>query len=195
MIKRVMQSAMAALAVSVACLSSPAQAQSQTVSVEKLQQMTAAEQSAVLKYLAEDQTSAKIKNTTEVVKHAEQALDIGERFGRMMGGAAREVGVAVNDFITTPVGMLAAGLVIWHFMGGVLVHVSAGIIFVLFAVWCGTWVDRRERPINVTYTGERTWYGSRVKEYQPRKAIEDSSGYVIYYAIVAVCWAIITFTY
>ena len=56
---------------------------------------------------------------------------IGTEIGKMIGSAAREIGVAANDFVKTPVGMMTATLIVWHFIGKAVVSIIFGLIILL----------------------------------------------------------------
>ena len=60
---------------------------------------------------------------------------VAESFARAIGIAARELGVAVNDFLNTPAGVLTAVVIIWKVIGAdvvtILVCVPIMAIFTL----------------------------------------------------------------
>jgi len=59
-------------------------------------------------------------------------VNVGEHIGAMITGTAKSVGIAANEFVNTPVGMMAMGLIVWHYMGGMLVHMfGASMILAL----------------------------------------------------------------
>lgn len=64
-------------------------------------------------------------------------IDVGERLGQGLAATARELGIAVNDFAKTPVGMVSIGLLVWHIMGSDIIHVGTafGILFFGFPIW------------------------------------------------------------
>lgn len=109
------------------------------------------------------QQAEQMKKATplETVEKVDKWVDVGERLGKMMGGAAREVGIAVNDFVKTPVGMMTAGLIVWNYMGGMLVHVVGGFMILFITFGLLTWHSRRLRTVEVTYDKEagRNWFG------------------------------------
>lgn len=71
---------------------------------------------------------ASIASAAANPEQVDQWLNVGEKVGKMIGGAAKEVGVAVNDFIHTPVGLTAMALIVWHYMGDMVVHVFGGLL-------------------------------------------------------------------
>ena len=60
---------------------------------------------------------------------------VAESFARAIGIAARELGVAVNDFLNTPAGMLTAVVIIWKVIGADVVTVLVCVpIMVIFTI-------------------------------------------------------------
>jgi len=55
-------------------------------------------------------------------------VNVGSNIGKGLAGAAKEVGVAVNDFAKTDVGQLTMYLIVWQIMGGAIVHIFGGIL-------------------------------------------------------------------
>lgn len=60
---------------------------------------------------------------------------IGASVGEALAATARSLGQEVNTFATTPVGMLAIFLIIWHMFGAMMVHVFFGMFFFITAMW------------------------------------------------------------
>lgn len=91
-------------------------------------------------------------------------IDVGTRIGQMMGGAAKEVGIAVNEFVKTPVGKWTMALIIWNYMGTMIVHVFGGVVVLVFGTLALRYFMARLNPVEYTYDHERTnWLGrSRV---------------------------------
>lgn len=74
------------------------------------------------------QQAEQMKNATplDTANKVDQWVNIGEKIGKMLGGAAKEVGIAVNEFVQTPVGKMTAVLIVWNYMGSMIVHVLSG---------------------------------------------------------------------
>lgn len=64
-------------------------------------------------------------------------IDVGERLGSGLAATAREMGIAVNDFATTPIGKLTVIVLLWNFMGDDLakIGVSLSMMFVFLPTW------------------------------------------------------------
>jgi len=59
--------------------------------------------------------------------------DLGANMGRAAVSAAKEIGVAANDFVQTPLGKITMGIVIYKVMGGAIVHLVVGVsLLILF---------------------------------------------------------------
>lgn len=125
-------------------------------------------------------------------------LNIGERIGKMIGGAAKEVGVAVNDFVKTPVGMTAMALIVWHYMGGMIIHVfgamlilGVGLSFILF------FARRRNGTVIEYDTEKKDLFGRSVVKKVSNQPWQDGDigGFMVATAIVILCSMIALFTY
>jgi hypothetical protein len=64
-------------------------------------------------------------------------VEIGASLGKGLAATAKELGVAVNDFAKSPVGILTTAVIIWKYVGHDLFHVTFGVGFfiVYFSVW------------------------------------------------------------
>lgn len=169
-------------------------------------QLTESEKAEVLKIIADKSAAAKV-DPTALAKAAAAAstpakvddwLNIGERIGKMIGGAAKEVGVAVNDFVKTPVGMVAMALIVWHYMGDVVVHVFGGLM--VLSVGCGflLYFVRKQTQIVTEYdTEKKDIFGRSVLKQVHKSAMSDDNvvGYLVCLAILLVASLITIFTY
>lgn len=146
--------------------------------------------------LSEQINNMKTDSADKLVSKVDKYVDVGERIGKMMGGAAKEVGVAVNDFVKTPVGLMTAGLIVWHYMGGMMVHVVMG--GVMFATTFGLlfWYSRRLYDTTVTrdIAGGRNWLGQYPVTKVERSSIDDDAfgilliGYLV--SIIISMWIV-----
>ena len=71
---------------------------------------------------------------TVKVAQVDQWVDLGEKVGRMLGGTAKELGIAANEFAVSPLGMVTMGLIIWNYAGNDLYGFILGIIWLGFMV-------------------------------------------------------------
>lgn len=60
-----------------------------------------------------------------------QAAQAAEGFAKAMGIAARELNVTINDFLTSPAGIITAALIIWKVAGASLLSALYGVLFLI----------------------------------------------------------------
>lgn len=70
-------------------------------------------------------------------------VGLGEQIGKALGASARELNVTVNEFASTPVGLLTCGLIVWKVVGRELVQVVVGAVFALFGTLIWIYLYRR----------------------------------------------------
>jgi hypothetical protein len=83
------------------------------------------------------------KGGTEIVEAAKDPermkryAEVGEAIAKSLGAAAKEMGVAVNDFMSTPAGTLTVLLIVYHFIGSDLIalFVAGSLIPVVVYMW------------------------------------------------------------
>jgi hypothetical protein len=81
-------------------------------------------------------------NSVSATQTTNEWLNIGERIGQGFAGAAKELGIAANDFAASPVGKWVAFLIIWHFMGAMAVHIGFGLLFLVIAMGSILWYSK-----------------------------------------------------
>lgn len=109
------------------------------------------------------QQAEQMKNATplDTANKVDQWVNIGEKIGKMLGGAAKEVGIAVNEFVQTPVGKMTAVLIVWNYMGSMIVHVLSGWALLIITFSLLLWYSKRVTGLEITYDKEagRNWLG------------------------------------
>lgn len=114
-----------------------------------------------------------MKQTPEAkVATAEKVLDFSEKFGKMIASTAREVGVATNEFVQTPVGMLVAALIVWNYIGQDLVQLLFGSCIFVLGLYFVSRVYKNWTTQKVIYDLEKpaNFFGKH-----PIKSIENKS--------------------
>lgn len=114
-----------------------AQMGTNTVSHAGWDKLPETEKAKILKHITDVAATPAAKAAT-TAENVDKWVDTGERIGRMFQGAAKEIGVAVNDFVKTPVGMMTMGVIVWKYMGRDLLQVAvAGAFFItgLLIIW------------------------------------------------------------
>jgi hypothetical protein len=141
--------------------------------------LTESQKADILKHVA--QTAGKNDNAPAAEK-VSQWVDIGERIGKMIGGVAKEVGVAVNEFVQTPVGKMAMVIIVWHYMGSVLIHVVAGLLILVLGLSFILYMTKRARTVVYDYDVSQKDIFGRSKLKSVRKN-EMDAGYQVGYTI------------
>lgn len=126
--------------------------------------------------------------------NAEQWLNVGERIGKMFGSAAKEAGIAVNEFAKSPVGSLAMALIVWHYMGATIAHLFGGVLVLIAGACFIVWVARRRRHVVTTYQeGKLSWLGNPiVLRREVSKMDDDTFGWTLFFWFITVAAALVT---
>lgn len=148
--------------------------------------------------LAENNEAPKIP-TPPVVEQVDKWVAIGANVGKGLAGAAKELGVAANEFVQTPVGKITAGLIIWKVAGNDIMYlgkhfVLAPMIFIIaLSFW--TWFFRRTcLDITVTQTVATDGkLGKKIKEVS-RRSSDFIAIIVVGYVVIFGASAIIIFS-
>lgn len=131
-------------------------------------------------------------------KQMNEWLDVGTKIGQMFGGAAKEVGLAVNDFVKTPVGMWTMAIIVWKYMGGVLVHLFGGIMVLTVGLSMTIWILNSRTSRTVKYDTTKTdWFGRSTVVSIERSNLSDdwTVGGWFMMAVVILVSLLVTFTY
>lgn len=142
-----------------------------TVAEAGFDKLTAEQQAQIVQSIAASQSKE-----SDVIDTVDKWVNVGERIGKMVGGAAREVGIAANEFVQTDVGKMTAAMIVWNYMGAdvvdVFVHVVGGTAFIFIGL---TWifiVMRRSQDTKIVYsTTEKNWFGNYVVIGNERDAL------------------------
>lgn len=161
--------------------------------------LTEAEKAEVIKIVADKASS---KDSSVPVALAEDRVEkwvkIGSNIGQGLAGAAKEVGVAVNDFSQTPVGQLTMLLIVWHMIGAQLIHVFGGIMIWIVGIAIIRHMVARAYPSKITYSKEvKNIFGNYVIEKVEPMEIDGGSaaGWLCAYGIVLIAGLIAIFTF
>lgn len=165
-----------------------AHAQLTTSSVDRagFDHLTESEKAEIIKQIADRKAAksapqaqaAPAKSTTEQVN---DWLSIGERIGKGMAGAAREMGVAVNEFALSPVGMWTIALITWHYVGGALVHIGGALMVWIIGFSVLFWVARRRVQVAIQYQdeGKDVFGRSKLKSIVKSKLDDDTTATIL----------------
>lgn len=161
--------------------------------------LTEAEKAEVIKIVA-DKASSKDASVPVALTEdrVEKWVKIGSNIGQGLAGAAKEVGVAVNDFSQTPVGQLTMLLIVWHMIGAQLIHVFGGIMIWIVGIAIIRHMVARAYPSKITYSKEvKNIFGNYVIEKVEPMEIDGGSaaGWLCAYGIVLIAGLIAIFTF
>ena len=89
--------------------------------------LSEAEKAEVVRMVAEKSSSG-----VGSVEKIDKYVQIGSNIGKGLASTAKEVGVAVNEFATTPVGIVAMMLLVWNMMGKAIIMIALGVSLIVF---------------------------------------------------------------
>jgi hypothetical protein len=161
--------------------------------------------SAGFEKLSATQKAQVVANVEAMSKQAESPLidtvdkyvNIGERMGKMLGGAAKELGVQVNEFSKTPVGQMTTVLIIWKLIGSDIVHVLGGVTILMIGFPFILYMVRRARTLTVTYdTTKNNIFGNYPITSKQYGELDSSyaGGYTFAAAVVVAAALLTVFT-
>lgn len=128
----------------------------------------------------------------------EKWVKIGSQIGAGLAGAAKELGVAVNDFSKTPVGQLTMMLIVWHMVGGVMVHIFGGLMIMIAGLAFLKFMFNRAYPTKITYSKEhKNIFGNYVVESEVKSPVQDdnAAGWLFAAAVIIGFGTIVIFTF
>ena len=161
--------------------------------------LTEAEKAEVIKMVA-DKASSKDIGTIVVPSEdkVEKWVKIGSNIGQGLAGAAKEVGVAVNDFSKTTVGQLTMALIVWHMVGGTLIHVFGAVMIWALGFFFINYMHNRAYPVEYTYDTEKTnIFGNHPKTAEKRIVMrgDNAVGWMVACALVLGAGLLALFTF
>lgn len=103
----------------------------------------------------------------KVVETANQAVSVGKQAAEVVKEVAKELSIAVNEFITTPVGVLATSVAIWYFAGdqvgsliGAIWGMFGGIILFIVSTILGSAIRKSLMFKESVEFMQKGWFGS-----------------------------------
>lgn len=124
---------------------------------------------------------------------ANKWAEASKGFASAIGGAAKELGIAVNDFLDSPAGYILALILLLKFGGGTII----GGLLTVFTLYFWWFVNRRVMIKEVEYENTPIFWGAltmrRVKRYVTEKdeytgAYAVISGLAAAGAILLIIW-------
>lgn len=111
------------------------------------------------------------------VAEMEKYVSVGEQIGKALAITAKELGIEVNNFASTPVGMIAIFLIVWHFFGNMVVHLMFGGAWFLFLI--PTWIYFFKRLV----MGREETYDDKGKRVSIKYSMNGSADTVVTFII------------
>lgn len=142
------------------------------------------------KLVEKNQLQAQAKQLSDNIPDPDMVqkyVTLGEGIGKAFGGAAKEVGVTVNEFVKTPVGLMAMILIVWNYMGAMLVHLFAGISLMIVGIMLVRWWFYHTIDCQIKYDPEKTDIFGRSRILTINQKVTDSmTGWTMTMFIVVV---------
>ena len=144
------------IAILALCFATGAFAAKQTsVDVSKL----TPEQVAHINSQVSEMTKDPVNVSATVRKEAEAWGELGANMGKAMVGAAREVGVASNEFANTSLGKVVVGIVAYKVVGKDILGVIFGSLILVIGYSLAIWLFTTHRWSDVQYEYEPVMWG------------------------------------
>lgn len=106
------------------------------VNVRGLSEAQKAElEAAAAQLRLENETRQNVTLGDVTVDDVQRYADIGNAVAQSIGAAAKELGIATNEFMNTSAGKLAVFLIVYHFIGGDLLTLLVGVVLSLVFTW------------------------------------------------------------
>jgi hypothetical protein len=122
------------------------------------------EQIAQINSQVSEMTKDPVNVSATVRKEAEAWGELGANMGKAMVGAAREVGVASNEFANTSLGKVVVGIVAYKVVGKDILGVIFGSLILAIGYSLAIWVLTTRRWSVVTYEYDPVFWGMFKKQ-------------------------------
>ena len=162
------------------------------------EKLSEAEKAEVIKFVADKASKDDVVPAVLTEERVERWVKIGSNIGMGLAGAAKEVGVTVNEFASTPVGQLTTVLIVWHMIGAQLIHVLGGLLIWLVGFTTIWFMIKRAYPDTVVYSKEqKNMFGNFAVVSREKMPINDdnAAGWLFAFAIVLVAGLVTMFTF
>jgi hypothetical protein len=136
-------------------------ASSSSVDVSKL----TPEQVAQVQKQVSELSSAPVNVSASVRKEAEAWGELGANMGKAMVGAAKEVGVASNEFAQTGLGKVVVGIVAYKVIGKDILKIVFGSLVLIVGYSIAFWLLWTKRWSKVEFKYEPILWGVFKKKY------------------------------
>lgn len=159
----------------------------------KFNSLTSAQQAAMYQEAVNtiDSNKQASKVTPVTPDKVAEYAQLGAAIGSALASTAKELGIVANDFLKTPVGAIAATLIVWKVAGEAVVHVvGGGLLFTVFLpVW---WISFRRTCFAYTAV-VHSWprEDGKMESRTTKTPIKNEGGVFLYWitfaAAVVIC--------
>lgn len=135
------------------------------------------------------QSAVEVMTSTQGVETVSQWGGVAKEFAQAIGIAAKELGIAVNDFLDSPAGYLMAVILMVKYAGALVI----GIPYTLFSGLCLYWVLNKLRTKEITYEYRSALWG--LFEYRRKLKVtmrEELPEHIAFYGVVAIAFTLIS---
>lgn len=150
-----------------------ASAHAQTIDISKL---TPDQQAALQKSAASMAPGAavEVKNISATAREeTEKWAELGGNMGKAAVGAAREIGMAANEFVSTPLGKITMGVVVYKVIGKEIVRTVIGLGLLIFFFTMAVVMFRSKKYKHAEYEYKPTLFGLYNKRLIKSATIDD----------------------
>lgn len=149
-------------------------ANAQTIDTRGLNKQQIAElQTQRDKMLSPEGVSASVRN------EAKAWADLGANIGTAMVSAAKEVGIAANEFGQTQLGKIVTGIVVYKVMGKDILGIVVGSFVMLFCFSIAVWAMATKRFGEVKYEYKPALWGLYNRRVITEYKLNDGSAKVL----------------
>lgn len=154
--------------------------------------LTTEQQAEVLKKIEAMQAPGSKNISATAREETEKWVELGGNMGKAAVGAAKELGVAANDFVATPLGKVTMAVVVYKVVGKDILGVIAGGGVLVFFLSMAVYMVRRIKYKNVVYDYKPTFFGMYNKRVVVSGTVDEdwAVGHMIA-AFVCVAFALV----
>lgn len=143
--------------------------------------------------IAKKKEEQKIQQTTlPKIEELDKYADVGTKIGLALKSAAKELGVAVDDFSKTGLGKITISVLVWKLLGVEIVHVLACLVLILLAITFIYFHYQIKYPKQYTFDETKTnIFGNAKINGFTRDNIHDETTILYIFVIcctIVLCW-------
>lgn len=151
-----MKKILMALALALAATVSQAQIDTSNLTQAQIQELQA--KASEMSGSKAAQVSKEVR--TELGAWGQMGTDLGVGLGRAIVSAAKEVGVAANEFAGTPLGKVATVVVVYKLIGQDILSILVGLPLLIVGVYYGIRIMRMPEKVEYDYIDRTYFWGA-----------------------------------